>query len=470
MTRVLAIDAGTSRVRAAVVDDAPRVVAERARPAPASHPGPGRVELDARALADSVLELARAVLAEAGPVAAVGLTGQRATTVVWDRAGGEPIAPAQGWQDLRTLRRCASLRERGHAFAPNQSAPKLLDVLDAVDPARGRDLCFGTVDAWLGWVLSEGAVHVTDVSGAGATGLLGADGRWASARLADLGIPAAMLPEVAGSAEVRGAASRLPGAPPLAGRLGDQQASLLGQGCLEPGDAKLTLGTSAMLEVMIGPAPAFTGPLGPSGTFPVFAWRIGGETRFALEASELCAGGCVAWLRDLGVIEGVGESEALARACADTGGVVFVPALLGLGTPSWDYAARGAFLGLTRGSGRAELVRAVLEGVAARTAELVEAAESDAGTRIEVLRADGGMTDNAWLVQAVADACGRAVEVSPEREASALGAALAAGHGIGLWREPGALARTWRPRARVEPAGRPDRERWREAVARVRAR
>jgi glycerol kinase len=480
---VLAIDAGTSRVRAAVVDAEARVRVERRRELPPRHPAPGRVEFDARALADAVLGLAREALAEAGPVAAVGITSQRASTVVWQRASGEPVAPAQGWQDLRTLRACAALRERGIRLAPNQSAAKLADILDGVDPERGRDLCFGTVDAWLAWVLSEGAVHVTDPSNASATGLLEAGERWSPELLAALRIPERMLPALADSSGLLAPATALPGTPYLAGLIGDQQASLLGLGCVEPGDTKITFGTSAMLDTLVGGAPAFAGDLGGHGTFPIVAWRLpatrgayaagaadGPEARttFALEASELCAGGCVDWLRDLGILESAESSHAVASACEDAGGVVFVPALLGLGTPFWDYHARGTFLGLTRGTGRPELVRAVLEGVAARAADLVEAVEADAGLAIPMLRVDGGMTGNPSFVQALADATGRRIEVSSVREATLQGAAFLAGRAVGLWREAGELIAGRPPGPVVEPRRRADRERWREALARAR--
>ncbi len=467
-SNVLAIDAGTSRVRAVVIDAGARVLAERRRELPPRHPAPGRAEFDAGELAAVVLGLAREALAEAGPVAAVGITNQRASTVVWDRASGEPVAPAQGWQDLRTHRACATLRRQGIRLAPNQAAPKLADILDAVDPERDRDLCFGTVDAWLAWVLSEGALHATDPSNASATGLLEAGTRWSPEVLEALRIPERSLPALVDSSGVLAPARALPGAPPLAGLVGDQQASLLGQGCVEPGDTKITFGTSAMLDTLVGAAPAFPGNLGGHGTFPIVAWRLAGETSFALEGSELCAGGCVEWLRDLGLLESAEAAHAVASGCEDTGGVVFVPALLGLGTPWWDYGARGTFLGLTRGTGRAEIVRAVLEGVAARAADLVEATEADAGLAIPALRVDGGMTENPTFVQAVADATGRPVEVSAVREATALGAAFLAGRAVGLWRDAGAAAARRPPGSVVEPRRRPDRARWYEAVARAR--
>ena len=292
--------------------------------------------------------------------------------------------------------------------------------------------------------------------------------RWSTARADALRIPASVLPELVDSSGLLGPAGALPGAPPLAGLAGDQQASLLGLGCVRPGDTKITFGTSAMLDTLVGDAPAYPGDLGDRGTFPIVAWRLSGETSFALEASELCAGGCIEWLRELGVLGSAGESGELAARCEDTGGVAFVPALVGLGTPFWDYGARGAFLGLTRGTGRPEIARAVLEGVACRTADLIEAVEGDAGRAIPTLRVDGGMTDNETFLQVVADATGRRVEVSPEREATALGAAFLAGRAVGLWPDAEAVARTWQPRVELEPRGRPDRARWHEALARAR--
>jgi glycerol kinase len=267
---------------------------------------------------------------------------------------------------------------------------------------------------------------------------------------------------------VVGDATALDGAPPIAALVGDQQASLVGQGCVRPGLAKITFGTGAMLDVCLGGERPAAVRQGEHGTFPIVAWRDAGGLAWGLEAVMLAAGTNVEWLRDdLGIIDTAEASHEVAAACDGTDGVVYVPALLGLGTPRWDYGARGTLLGITRGTGRSQLVRAVLEGVAHRGADLVEAAEADAGLALDRLRVDGGMTANPTFVQAVADATQRPVEVSPEREATALGAGYLAGLAVGTWADWDDVAGSWQPRTVVEPARELDRDRWREAVDRA---
>ncbi|MBO0713746.1 MAG: glycerol kinase [Acidimicrobiales bacterium] len=470
----LVVDVGTSGVRAAVVRPDRTVEHVHYREVRAATPAQGFVEVDAAELARGALDVARQALAGGGPVDAVGIANQRATTIVWDRATGEPVGPGVGWQDLRTVIMCLSLAEQGVRLAPNESATKLAFLLDLADPERRRssqgELCFGTVDTWLAFVLSAGSVHVTDATNAGVTGLVESDGSgWAEPVLETLRIPPAVLPAIVDSSGVVGEASALPGSPPIAGLVGDQQASLIGQGCTRPGLAKATFGTGGMLDMCVGPARPGFERRGPAGTFPIVAWRRGGSRTWGVEAVMLSAGSCVAWLRDLGVIASVAESDALAASCPDTGGVTFVPAFVGLGTPVWDYGARGVLLGLTRGTGRAEVTRAVLEGVAARGAELLESAEADSGHRVSSLRVDGGMAANITFVQALADAVGRPVEVAPVREATTLGAAFLAGLATGSWRDEAELAETWAPGRVVEPRRRPDRDRWQEARDRARA-
>jgi glycerol kinase len=405
-------------------------------------------------------------------VAAVGIANQRASTVVWDRVTGEPVGPGVGWQDLRTAAMCVALQDEGLRLAPNESATKLAFLLDMADPDRSRDLCFGTVDAWMAWTLSAGTLHVTDPSNAGLTGMLEGDASgWAPGPLATLRIPEAVLPAIVDSSGVAGEAAALPGAPPIAGIAGDQQASLVGQGCTRPGLAKITFGTGGMLDVCLGDErPAFA-RRGSHGTFPVVAWRRRGRVTWGLEAVMLAAGQAVEWLRDdLGVLASADESATVAAACETTDGVWFVPALLGMGTPAWDFGARGTLLGLTRGTGRPQVVRAVLEGVAHRGVDLVEAAEADAGTGIGSLRVDGGMSANPVFVRALADAAQRPVEVSPVVEATTLGAAFLAGLAVGLWADMEEVAATWNPAAVVDPRPRSGaaRDRWREACARAR--
>ncbi len=284
--------------------------------------------------------------------------------------------------------------------------------------------------------------------------------------------PTAVLPAIVDSSGAVGTARALAGGPPIAGLAGDQQASLIGQGCTRPGQAKATFGTGAMLDQCLGPDRPPGAVRGPSGTIPIIAWRRAGTITWGIEAIMLSAGTCVEWLRDdLGIIDDAADSAAVAARCTETGDVWFVPALLGLGTPVWDFGARGTFLGITRGSGRPELVRAVLEGVAHRGADLLEAAESDSGLSVDALRIDGGMSSNEVFVRALAEACGRTVEVSPVLEATTLGAAFLAGMAVGTWAGEDDVARTWSPRTVVDPerssseraAG---RSRWLEARAR----
>lgn len=467
---ILVIDAGTSGVRAAVVHPDATVSHVCHREVLPSSPLPNFVEFDAPALARAALEVAAAALDEhGGPVDAVGIANQRASTIVWDRSTGEPVGPGIGWQDLRTVGTCLALQAQGIRVAPNASATKAAFLLDTADPDRRRDLCVGTVDSWLVWHLTGGRAHVIDATNAGVTGLLRADGSgWSHDVLAALRIPERTLPHIVDSTGVVAEATALPGSPPIAGIAGDQQASLVGQGCVKPGLAKITFGTGGMLDLCLGgDRPAFD-VRGPAGTFPIIAWQRDGTRTWGIEAVMLSAGTAVEWLRDgLGVIATAAESEALAAACETTGDAWFVPALLGLGTPHWDFGARGTFVGLTRGTGRAEVVRAVLEGVAHRGADLVEAAEADGGVAIGAIRVDGGMSANRVFLQALADAAARPVEVSPVREATTLGAAFLAGLAVGTWAGFDEVAATWRPKVVVEPARPADRDRWRAAVERA---
>jgi len=449
---ILVIDVGTSGVRAASVDGAGTVDNVRYVEVLPTSPAPAFVEFDATAMASAVLEVADAVLAVAGPVEGVGIANQRASTVVWDRATGVPVGPGIGWQDLRTVGTCLSLQAQGIHVAPNESATKLAMLLDLADPDRTRDLCFGTVDTWVAWTLSRGALHVTDASNAGVTGLRGDGTAWNDTVLDALRIPRRVLPTVVDSTGPVGEATALRGSPPITGIAGDQQASLVGQGCTRPGLAKVTFGTGGMLDCCVGDTrPAFA-RRGGSGTFPIAAWQRQGRITWGVEAIMLSAGSCVEWLRDdLGIIATAAESDTVAAGCADTGDVWFVPALLGMGTPVWDFGARGTFVGITRGTGRPEMVRAVLEGIAHRGADLLEAAESDTGLAIPSVRVDGGMSANATFLEALADAVGRPVEVSPVLEATTLGAAYLAGMALGVWADEDEVAEAWTPRDVIEP-------------------
>ncbi|MCU1461393.1 MAG: glycerol kinase [Acidimicrobiales bacterium] len=468
MSGILVVDVGTTGVRASIVRPDATVDHAHYREVLPDTPAPGFVQFDAAAMADAVLAVAHAALRDGGPVDAVGIANQRASTVVWDRVTGVPVGPGVGWQDLRTVGMCLALQGQGVRVAPNASATKASFLLDMADPDRTSPDRWrvGTVDTWVAWTLSSGELHVTDATNAGVTGILHADASgWADHVLDALRVPRSAMARVVDSTGVVGPASALPGAPPIAGIAGDQQASLVGQGCTRPGLAKITFGTGGMLDVCLGAErPAFE-MRGDGGCFPIVTWRAGGVDTWGAEAFMLTAGQSVEWLRDdLGLIGSAAESEALAASCQDTGGVWFVPSLLGMGTPAWDFGARGTLLGLTRGTGRPEVVRAVLEGVAHRGADLVEAAEADGGRSIASLRVDGGMTANAVFVQALADATARPIEVSPVLEATTLGAAFLAGIAVGTWSGFDDVAATWKPRAVVEPSARvPDRDRWRAA-------
>jgi glycerol kinase len=466
---ILVVDVGTSGVRGAVVRPDAGVAAVHYREVLPVTPAPGLVEFDAAAMAAAALEVAAAALADGGPVAAVGIANQRASAVVWDRATGEPVGPGLGWQDLRTVGTCLVMQGEGLHLAPNQSATKVAQLLDDHDPDRSRDLCAGTVDTWIAWQLSQGSVHVTDLSNAGVTGLLDeAHTAWDPVVLEKLRIPAGALPTLVDSTGVFGEATALRGAPPLAALVGDQQASLVGQGCVTPGATKITFGTGAMLDVCLDHQHPPFPRQGRAGCFPIIAWRQDGALTYGVEAIALAAGTNIEWLRDdLGIIDSAEASHEVAAACRDTDGVVFVPALLGFGTPQWDYGARGTLLGVTRGTGRPQVVRAVLEGVAQTGADLVEAAEADTGRSIDRLRVDGGMSDNPTFVQALADATQRPVELSPEREATTRGAAFLAGLATGTWAGWDDVAATWSPRGIVEPGAALDRDRWREACTRA---
>ena len=465
---ILVIDVGTSGVRAAIVAPDATVTHDHYVEVLPASPSPGLIEFDAAGMARAALEVAHAALGSGGPVKAVGIANQRASTVVWDRTTGEPIGPGIGWQDLRTVGTCLVLQGDGIRLAPNLSATKLAFLLDTYDPDRGRDLCFGTVDSWIIWTLSAGAAHLTDATNAALTGLRTAgQSTWRTGILDALRIPPSCLPTVVDSTGVCAEASVLPGAPPIAGLAGDQQASLIGQGCLSAGLAKITFGTGGMLDVCLDARPSFEAR-GPGGTFPIVAWQRNGARTWGLEAVMLSAGSNIEWLRDdMRLIASAADSHDVAARCKSTDGVVYVPALLGLGTPQWDYGARGTLLGLTRGTERAHIVRAVLEGIAHRGTDLVEAAEQDGSLTIPALRVDGGMSANPTFLQALADASQKPIEVSPVLEATTLGAAFLAGLAVGTWSDTEEIAGLWSPRTTVEPGAALDRVQWAEAVRRA---
>jgi glycerol kinase len=462
------IDVGTSSVRAAIVRPDATVDHVRRVRLPPDVPSPGLVEFDPAAMAAAAFEVAEATRHEGGAVEAVAITAQRASAIVWDARSGQSLGPGLGWQDLRTAGTCLELQAEGMRFSPSESATKFAWLLGQLDPEQREHAKLGTVDSWLAWQLSGGALHITDPSNAGVTGLYDrhGDSGWDQKALNRLAVPLAALPVVVDTSGELGVASRLTGRPPICALVGDQQASLIGQGCTRPGLAKATFGTGAMLDLCLGSTRPGFSTRGEHGCYPIIAWQRHGRVTWGLEGIVLAAGAAVDWLvDDLGIIGSAAESETVAAACEDTGGVVAVPALLGFGTPQWDFGARGAVFGLTRGSGRPELVRAVLEGVAHSGADLLDAAERDSGLAIGRLRIDGGMSANAVFVQALADACDRPVEVSPQLEATTLGAGFLGGLATGAWSDEGDVAAAWSPRAVLEPSGRPaGRDRWRQAT------
>ena len=490
-TSILVIDVGTSGLRAAVVRPDATVTALHYREFSPSSPFAGLVEFDAAEMARLVLEVAHASLAEAGAVAAVGITTQRASTILWDRSTGIPLGPALGWQDLRTVGECIMAKaEHGLSLAPNQTATKAAWLLktyvgdEQAIAARAHDLCIGTVDSWIAWTLSQGNLHVTDHSNAAVTGLADVLShetiRWHERACSVLGVPISMLPTLVPSSGVIGDATALPGSPPIASIAGDQQASLIGQSCVRRNMAKCTFGTGGMMNVCLGDIKPDSAERSRNGTFPIVAWSQTTRSRDAspsvtwgAEAIMLSAGTNVEWLRDdMGLISSAEESDTVARSCESTDGVMYVPALLGLGTPRWDYGARGALFGLTRGTTRPHIVRAVLEGVAHRGADLLEAIETDyPDVEVPEIRVDGGMSRNPTFIQALANTTGRPISVSPVAEATTVGAAYLAGLAVGTWSDLDEIESLWSPHSTVDPQSNYDRSavraQWERAVTRA---
>jgi len=473
---LLAIDQGTTGTTCLVVDDRLQSVGRAYRELRQSFPRPGWVEHDPEEIWASVERTAAEALADGGiaakDLAAIGITNQRETTVVWERATGRPVHPAIVWQDRRTAERCAELptrliRERtGLVPDPYFSATKLEWIL-ARSGLGPRELAFGTVDSWLVWNLTAGTAHVTDVTNASRTMLLDlARGAWDDELLALFDVDEAVLPEIVPSSGVVAEARLLGARVPIAGIAGDQQSALFGQGCFAPGEAKVTYGTGTFLLVATGEEPR-----APADGLLTTAAAVAPGTRpeYAAEGSVLVGGAALQWLRDgLGVIASAAESERLATSVDSTGGVTFVPALTGLGSPQWQPDARGLICGLTRGTTRAHLARAALEAVAHQVADVLEVLPLEVG----VLRADGGATANAFLMQLQADLAGCPVEIAADADATALGAAALAGLAVGTWSGPDEVSALIRRDARYEPRmSRVEmdhaRGEWRDALRRV---
>lgn len=466
--QVLAIDAGTTSTRVSVVGaDGTRRAVASARLPPAT-PGRGLVEFDPVALADAVVELSRTVLRATGRVAAIGIANQRCSTVVWDRATGVPVGPGIGWQDDRTAGRSRELVRAGFD-APPQSTALKAEWLLSRSGRRAEDLCVGTVDSWLLWTLSNGRCHATDTTNAD-TSRAAAPGveRWDEDLLGACGIPVGSMPRIVASAGPVAEAVALPGAPVIAGLLGDQQAALVGLGCTPAGAAKATLGTGAVVSLSLGTARVGGGG-DPHGTVTLAGWRDDRSTGWVVEATMLSCGSALEWLRHrAGWFASFQEISDLAASTPSPARVVFVPALHGLGAPTWDGEARGCLFGLDASTTRAEVARAVLEGIAQRVADLVDATERASGRIIPSLRVDGGLAASAPLVQALADAIGRPVLVSEADDATTLGAALLAGGSAGLWPTWDDPATPVPGFATVRPGRRLDRDRWAEACRRSR--
>ena len=448
----VAIDAGTTGVRAFAVDEAGRPAGWEYREFPQHFPRPGWVEHDPLEIWAAVQATVEALASRLGPVAAVGITDQRETTVVWDRRSGRPLAPAIVWQDRRTAARCEELTAQGHlplvrhltglVLDPYFSATKLSWLLHEGGVSADPDLAFGTIDSWLVWQLTGGAVHATDPSNASRT-LLYDIGRLAwSDELCELfGVPASCLPEVRPSSGAFGVVTDGPLAGvPLAGVAGDQQAALFGQACIEPGMTKNTFGTGSFVLMNVGTAC----PEPVEGLLTTVAWTVGDATSYALEGSVFVTGAAVQWLRDgLGLIGAAAEIGPLAASVPDSGGIAFVPAFTGLGSPWWDPHARGTVVGLTRGSGRAQLARAVVDAMAFQTRAVVDAMAGASEHAVSCLRVDGGASVMDLLLQLVADQVNVRVDRARVQETTALGAAYLAGLGVGQWSSPREVAERW---------------------------
>jgi glycerol kinase len=469
---ILSLDQGTTSSRTLIVNQKGTIVCIAQKEFNQYYPKPGWVEHDANEIWSTQLGTISEALAKAkihpSQVAAIGITNQRETTVVWDRQTGRPIHPAIVWQDRRTADYCDGLKKAGHGKSIQQktgllidsyfSATKLKWILDQVpaarDKARNGQLAFGTIDTWLTWNLTGGKVHVTDVSNASRTMLYNIHTlQWDEALLKLFDIPESVLPQVRSSSEIYGQAL-LPGAEanntiPIAGIAGDQQAALFGQLCTEPGMAKNTYGTGCFMLMNTGEKAIRS----QNQLLTTIAWQIQGKTQYALEGSVFIAGAVVQWLRDeLKIIRKSDEVEVLAAQVPDSNGVYLVPAFAGLGAPHWNPHVRGSIFGLTRGSNQAHIARAALDSIAYQTAEVLQAMNADAGIPIQELRVDGGATVNNALMQFQADLLNCTVVRPTLTETTALGAAYLAGLAVGFWESLSSLQTQWQKNRSFEPA------------------
>ncbi len=478
---ILALDQGTTSSRSIVFGRAGEVIAVAQKEFPQLYPQPGWVEHDPLAIWSSQNATAVEALSKANlttdNIAAVGVTNQRETTLVWDRDTGKPIYNAIVWQDRRTSDYCAGLKREGAEASvtektglridPYFSGTKIRWILENVAGARARadagKLAFGTVDTWLLWQLTSGKKHVTDATNASRTLLYNIRrGEWDDDMLKLLGVPRSMLPDVRSSSEVYGevSANLYPAGAPIAGIAGDQQAALFGQACFTPGMAKNTYGTGCFLLMNTGE----TAVPSRNNLLTTIAWRMGGKTEYALEGSVFIAGAAVQWLRDeLQLVKSARELDELAASVPDAAGLFLVPAFAGLGAPHWDPYARGAAVGITRGTNRAHLCRAAIEAIAFQSADLIACMEKDSGVALKELRVDGGASRSQPLMQFQADLLGTPVVRPKSVETTALGAAYLAGLAVGYWESRDDITRNWAVDARFQP-GRPAAE-----MARLRA-
>ncbi len=488
MKYILALDQGTTSSRAIVFDRQGAIVAVAQQEFRQIFPRPGWVEHDANEIWASQSHVAAEALLKAAltstDIAAIGITNQRETTVVWDRKTGQPICPAIVWQDRRTAGICDRLKKAGQAALIRRktglvvdayfSGTKLQWILQNVPGAKARaragELAFGTVDSWLVWNLTGGRVHVTDVSNASRTMLFNLKTcDWDEDLLKLFGVPRSMLPTVRASSEVYGECTQWGGAIPIAGIAGDQQAALFGQVCTQPGMVKNTYGTGCFMLMNTGTKPIAS----KNNLLTTVAWRVGGRTEYALEGSIFIAGAVVQWLRDgLGLIKTAPEVEALAAQVADTGGVFLVPAFAGLGAPHWDQYARGLLAGVTRGTTSAHLARAALEGIAYQVHDVLRAMQSDSGIKLKELRVDGGACANNLLMQFQADVLGVPVVRPRVAETTALGAAYLAGLAVGYWADVAEIGAQWQADRRFVPVMKPAQRKkllggWEKALARA---
>ena len=488
---ILSFDQGTTSSRSIIFNEKGDIVSTAQKEFTQIFPQPGWVEHDPAEIWSTQLGTAAEAITKASltvqEIAAIGITNQRETTVVWDRKTGTPLYNAIVWQDRRTASYCDELKQAGHALAIQQktglvidayfSATKLKWILDHVDGARDKaakgELCFGTIDTWLLWNLTQGAVHATDVTNASRTMMFNIHSlQWDDELLSLFNIPRSVLPEVRSSSEVYGHTQNILTAKhvPVAGIAGDQQAALFGQMCTKPGMVKNTYGTGCFMLMNTGEQPV----LSKNNLLTTIAWQLNGKTFYALEGSVFIAGAVVQWLRDgLGLIKSSTEIEALASTVPDCGGVYLVPAFAGLGAPHWDQYARGNINGLTRGTTAGHIARAALEGIAFQVADVLDVMKEDSGISLNELRVDGGASANNLLMQIQADILGVRVVRPKVVETTALGAAYLAGLATGFWKNRAEVQLAWQKEREFEPhksAGEiaHRRSRWTEALKRAR--